>query len=330
MQRSHLALAAALLFAAFEVGASVVRQPLPESAIESCLTELDRLSQAEGHSDAHSFDLNKRCPELAAKLEASLHDADTGVIEIDATSIEGLRDLESFADGFHHRPRSAENIALDFDGLDALLADVLVEERESNDGLWERFLRWLDEYVKDGDSVEFRRFVDWLEGLDAPPWLGDVILKVSIVLIVLLALIVIGNEIRLSGVLRRRRRVRPDQAPPGAPEAVHRPRAKSLDQLRDLPPRQLAAAMLEIVTEALAERGWLSAGSSRTNGELVSQLKLRRADAAGPFTRLINGIDNILYGDRPPDDATRQRLLATSREIVERARGATQASSGGA
>jgi len=327
MRRSHLALAAALVFAAFEVGASTIHQPLPATVVHTCLTELDRLAKAEGHAESQRFDLYERCPALATKLESWSRDA--GAIQIDGTSIEGLLDLQSFAAGFHEQPPSAQNITLDVNGLDALLAEVLIPD-EVDDGWWERFLQWLDEYVKDGDSVEFKRLIDWLDGLELPPWLGDVILKVSVVLIVVLAIIVIGNEIRLSGVLRRSRRAPLRQALPGIPEAPQRARVRSLDELRDLPPRELAAAMLVIVGDALVERGWLSAGSSRTNGELARELSARSSDVAGPFTHLVSGVDNILYGDRRPDDATRQRLIAISRDIVERARGTAPAASAGA
>jgi len=329
MHRIRLAFAAALVLAAFEAAAAIPAEGLSGLPIQSCLGELRRLSDIEGHSDSHNFDLNKRCPDLAKQLAASLHDEDAGSIEIDATSIQGLQDLESFAAGFHHRPLAAEKISLDFDGLEALLADVLVEE-SSEDGLWEQFLHWLKQYARDDESVEFRRLLEWLEGLDAPPWLGDVILSTSMVLIIVLALIVIGNEVWLSRLWRRIRLKRRIQAHAGTATQARKARAKSVDDLRDLPARQLAAAMLEVVITALAERGWLSSGSSRTNGELIRQIGQRRNDLADSFTRLVNGIERIIYGDRSPDDETRQGLIDTAAELVERARSAPTATSASA
>lgn len=327
MQLPHLALAGALAFAASGAGASVPRSGLPGDLIRSCLTELRELSHAEGHSGAHNFDLNKRCPQLVEQLALSLDVGEIGSVEIDATSIEGLRDLQSFAAGFDRQPASPEKFSPDFDGLDALLTDVLVEERIS-DSLWERFLRWLEQYGKDSESAELKRFLDWLEELDAPPWLADVILKTSVVLIVLLALMVIGNELRLAGVLHRLRRPRKLKAPAGTPEAPPKSRVMSLNQLRGLPPRQLAAAVLEIVTVTLANRGWLSSNSSLTNGELVRQIGQRQGGLAGSFTSLVNGIEKIIYGDRLPDDEARQRLLVTAGELIERARDGSTAASG--
>ncbi len=94
----------------------------------------------------------------------------------------------------------------------------------------------------------------------------------------------------------------------------------SLDGLRALPPRQLAAAILEMVTGTFAERGWLSSSTSLTNGERVRQVGERQSGLAGPFTGLVNAIDKIIYGDRLPDDEARQRLLASAHELIERTR----------
>jgi hypothetical protein len=327
MHLSHLALAATLVFAASEAGASVSHDSLPGDLIRSCLVELRDLPDAAGQSDSRNFDLDDRCPQLAKWLAASSDAGAFGLVEIDAIGIEGLRDLQSFAAGFDHEPASAEKFSLDFDGVDALLADVLIEER-IDDSLWEQFLRWLEQYVKDGESMDLERFVDWLQAIDVPPWLGEVILNSSLVLIILLAVLVVGNEFRLAGILHRIRRPRKRQASAGAPAAVSTPRLTSLEGLRGLPPRQMAAAVLEIVTAAFAERGWLSSGASFTNGELASQIGQRKSDLARPFTRLVIGIEKIIYGDRLPDEDTRQRLIDSAGELMESARGGTSAVSG--
>ena len=124
----------------------------------------------------------------------------------------------------------------------------------------------------------------------------------------------------LSGVLRRARRKREVRARVVAGDAAGKSRALTLDELRGLPPRQLAAGILEIVTATLAERGWLSSSASLTNGELVRQMGNRRSGLSDSFTRLVNGIENIIYGDRPPDDETQRRLLARAKALIEGAR----------
>lgn len=318
MRPSHLVLAAFFAIAAFEVGASLPSGDLTATAIQSCLGELHRLSDAEGRSDSHKFNLDKRCPEIAKAIKQSLHEEDVGAADTDATSIEGLRDLASYIAGFDRQPVSAVDIGLDFEGLDALLDDVLIE-KETENSVWDRFLRWLEQFFEGDDSSDFRRFLDWLGGLDAPPWLGDVVWYTSVVLIVLLAIIIVGNELRLSGILRQVRRRREVTEHVTGAETSPRQRAASLDELRQLPPRELAAAILEIVTDAFAERGWLSSSSSLTNGELIKQIGQRQSAVVRSFASLVNGIEKIIYGDRPPDDETRQRLIDSAGELIERA-----------
>ncbi len=183
MRLPHLAFAGVLVFAAAEVGASVAPDGLPSDLIRSCLAALGELSDAEGHSVSRDFDLSKRCPRLAAQLASSLNAGDIDSVDVDAASVEGWRDLQSFAAGFERHLASEEKFSLDFDGLGSLLADVLVEEK-SEDSLWERFRRWLEQYAKGGESPGLDRLLQWLQELETPAWLGDVILKASVVLMI--------------------------------------------------------------------------------------------------------------------------------------------------
>lgn len=320
MHFAHLAFAGALAFATCGVGASGTRDVLPAPLIGSCLTDLDELAAANNHPDSHRFDLHKYCPELAKQLALPLEAGTFGPLSTDAASVEALRDLQFFATGFGRQPVPPEKYRFDYHGLDALLAEVLIEETV-DDSLWEQFLRWLEQFAKDGESPGLDRFLDWLESLEAPPWFADAILKTSVVLIVLLALMVIGNELRLSGLLRRVRRPSRMTTAAGGMDAPPRARGASLDEIRSLPPRQFAAAVLQIVTATFADRGWLSASSSLTNGELVRQLGQRSRGIAGTFSDLVHGIETVIYGDRLPDDESRQRLTENARELVDLARG---------
>jgi hypothetical protein len=326
MNPRRLVFAAALAFAAVEGSAAVAPLDLPETAIERCRMKVQGIAVAEERSVTHPFDLGEHCPELATALAASLHETGAAMVALDATSIEGLQDLSAFAAGVQAAPKAAERFYLDLNRVDALLAEVLVEEN-AEESLWDRFLRWLEQYAKDGESPRLGGFFDWLEGLDAPPWLADVVIKVSIVLIVLLALIVIGNELRLSGLFRRGRYARAQSAPQRTQHVPAAARTPALDELPGLPPRELAAGILAIVTATLAERGWLSSSESLTNGELVRQVAERRSVLAASFTSLVLAIEKILYGDRPPDDATRQRLVAAATALVEHARSGSAAAS---
>jgi len=319
MHPAHLFLAVVLVLTAWQVGASDpshdLQGDLPDDLIDSCSSDVEAISGADSASASPSFNLYKHCPQLAKWLARSLDSGALGSLKIDAASIEGLRDLQFFSAGMRRPPAPVGRFHPDFDGLDALLSDVLIEE-QADDGLWERFLHWLGQYLKDGDSGNLKGLVDWLEGIDAPPWLGDAIVNTSVVLIVLLALMVVGNELRLADVLRRVRRPQATKLAGSAQMAAPKAYAVSFEELRNLPARQLAAGILAVVTAAFADRGWISSSSSLTNGERIRQLAQRQGGIAGAFEGLVRGIEKVIYGDRDADAAARQRLLESARELV--------------
>ena len=320
MQLPRLAFAAAFVCAAGGVAASDSSNVFPGDLIEPCLSKLDGSARPQDGSDTRTFNLYKRCPRLAKALAGTIDSRD-----LESTSVEGLLDLRFFESGSRPRPDSNETFAPDFDGLDALLAEVLVEETV-NDSLWDRFLRWLEQFSNNDENAGFNRLLDWLEELDPPPWLGDVILNTSVALILLLALMVIGNELRLSGVLRRYRRAQKLPTPGTDFGAVTRAHEKSIDELRGLPAREMAAAALRIVTDAFVARGWASPSASLTNGELVKEVGQRQRGLSGSFGALVIAIERVIYGDRSASDEERNRLLDSAARLVERARPAIRGS----
>lgn len=319
MPGKRLVVAVLLATAAMEAGASVSLSDLSRSTIQSCIAALRDLSRDGERPELEPHDLDKHCPTLARDLKDLTGGEALSDMDIDAVSVEGVRDLAAIVDGFHRSAGASRSVDLDFDGLDALLDDVLIEKTSQID-YWDRFLRWLEEHLRDEDSPRLGQFLDWLEDLDAPPWLGEVLIKTSTVLIVLLALVVVGNELRLSGMPRQRRRGSAKRLRPVASEGAGEARVVRFEELPGLPSRALAAAAAEMVTAAFAERGWLSRSASLTNGELIGQVRERRRAAARPFEDLLDAVESIVYGDRDLDDESRRRLVADAGTLLGDAR----------
>ena len=315
MSAAPFALAAVFTFAACAAEASGLAGNLPRAQIDACLGRLGELTAAEDRPASHAYNLEKHCPELAAGLASSFDVGDRSSLNVEAVSIEGLLDLQAYAAGFDSQQATSVAFSPNYESLDSLLAEILVEER-IDDSLFDRLVHWLESYFRDGESPKLEKFFDWLTDLDAPPWLGELILKTSIVLIVLLALMVVGNELRLAGVMRRVRRPRDRQMRGEKAEPVPRARRLSFDELRDLPARRMAAAVLELVTESFAERGWLSSNSSLTNGERVEQMAERHGELAGRFSDIVRAIEEVVYGDRLPGEEARAWLLASAGELI--------------
>ena len=322
MSAAPFALAAVFTFAACAAEAADLPAELPHGRIDACLSRLGELAATEDRPASHAYNIKKHCPELAAGLASSFDTGDRGSLNIDVVSIEGLRDLRTYAAGFESSQATSVVFSPNYESLDALLAEILVEER-IDDSLFDRFVHWLESHFRDGESPKLEKFFDWLTDLDAPPWLGELILKTSIVLIVLLALMVVGNELRLAGVMRRIRRPRDRPMRGEKAKPATRVRRLSFEELRDLPPRRMAAAALELVTESFAERGWLSSSASLTNGERVAQIAEGHGELAGRFSDIVRAIEEVVYGDRPPGEEARNWLLESAGDLIARARGSS-------
>ena len=319
MSAARLVVAVLLASAAVEAGASALPADVSRAAIESCSATLRELARGSDNGALEPFDLRTRCPSLARDLDGPSGEETFSGVDTGAISLEGVRDVGAIVDGFRPAAGDRAHIELDFDGLEALLDDVLIE-KTTQDSLWDRFLRWLEQHVRDEDSPQLGRLFDWLDDLDPPPWLGDVLVKTSTVLIILLALIVVGNELRLSGLPRRRRRERSRESASAAADGTAGSRALGFDELRGLPARALAAAIVEMVTAVFAERGWLSRDRSLTNGELLREVQARASAIVQPFSALLGSVESIVYGDRPADEQARRRLIASAETLLEQSR----------
>jgi len=313
MRRVFLALAGPLLLGIG--GPAGGAGPFGEYAsgdVEACLQALPGSVDEE----AGTHDLSGYCPGLAARIAAAAGAGKLSGVSPSAASRAELRDLGAFAASFERDPALPTGAALDFEGLDALLADVLVEE-DDDEGPWRRLLEWLEQRMGDGGSGDFGWLVDFLESISPPVWVWELIYKGLVVLIIVLALVVVGNEARISGLLRGRRHRGRAGGPVERDESPRASGPRTFDELRSLPPRARAGALLTLVVAGLCERGWLSAGPSDTNGELLAQLRRRHASMTAAFGSLVRSVESVVYGDRELDPGEQDHMLATARDILE-------------
>ena len=304
-----------LLVAACQVGAESVRGTFLGTdatvALRACLATLEA-------SGRETLDTATDCTEVARHVRLATEQGLVEGIQGNSRDVDSLRDLVAISESFERSSAAGAAMSLDFAGLDALLDEVLIEE-DSENGWWDRFLQWLKGKLPEDSGADFGWLVEWLEDIDVPAWVGDVVYHVSVVTIVVLALFLVASEVRASGILKRRRRSHVAALPAeGGVDSESGPR--SFEELAGLAPRQRAAAALALVVRHLAERGWVSARPSLTTGELERELVSHRRALAARFHRLVNAVEIIVYGDRDPDDATERALLADARSIVEDAR----------
>ncbi|MDX1434112.1 MAG: DUF4129 domain-containing protein [Gammaproteobacteria bacterium] len=276
--------------------------------LRACLASLDA-------SGEESIDLASRCPHAARHVASASHAGLVEGLSGETVGREALRDLIALSESFAAPAHASAAAGLDFAGLDALLDEVLIEE-DTDVGWWERFLQWLKSKLPEDSGADYDWIVDWLEDLDVPEWLTDLIYHGSVVALIVLALFVVANEVRASGILRRRwRRGRATRA--ATQEAAAQVAPRGLDELAGLAPRARAAAVLALVVRHLAERGWIAERASLTTGELEREVARTRRALASPFHQLVAVVESVVYGDRDPDPATERALLVNARALLE-------------
>jgi hypothetical protein len=192
--------------------------PLAEAraAIESCTQRLDPVQ------DIGYDRIAARCPDLARVLERSeLEDwLPQGWKEArNNLSAGSLTELAAVAERELATRTSARTPRVE--RLNQVLAG-LGSQREEGVGVWAKFKRWLRNLVEQPDSRTregwFDRMVSRVGISDA---IAEVITYIALGAMVVLALIVVLNELKAAGLLGRRHRPEAGAAKPGA-DATHR------------------------------------------------------------------------------------------------------------
>jgi hypothetical protein len=232
----------------------------PVAAIDACVRQLDR------ELDVGYARVAQHCPDLAASLSGSSiapwlpRDWNKTGNNLSADSLTELRTLLS-------RPAPAETVrAPRVAGLAAVLATLRVSE-PPHGGWWARFKDWLRELVsprrQDPDSGWLRRLFGSIDlsqsALHAMSWL-------ALAAVIVLAIGIVANELRVAGLLGRARPRRVPGAPaPGADAQTPLASAHSQDQ-----PRRL----LDLIIARLNEQQRLPPARALTLQELVRAARL--------------------------------------------------------
>jgi len=261
--------------------------------LDRCLRTLD--AGAEPLPPYRRVILDEVCPGLAPAV-AALPAAGLLNQPLDwQTTPNQLRDLRALLGSLRSPYSGVERF--DFAGLHELLARTLQAEPKPPVSWWQRFKDWLAQKLRGSSESDYRWLTEFLQSLDPPEWLGDLILRVSVALILLLALAVVVNELRAaeprSWLQRRGRRQRASAMPAAAGAS-----RLTWKDVTNLPPGRQPAALLRLVLEELIERRLLPDDRSLTNRELLVRLGTAGRAHAEPFAQLAAAADSVLFGNR--------------------------------
>lgn len=242
-----------------------------------------------------------RCPNLAPALEGSgIEDwLPQGWKEVrnnlsagSLTELRSLIDRELAARVSERKPR--------VEALKEVLVGLGDTHRATN-GTWLRFKRWLRELMERHDREDhedwFDRMVNRVGLSDA---IGEFITYISLGVMVVLALIVVLNELRAAGLLGRRSRTAAEED--GAERAPSRP-IPTMGEIEQAPLIERPRMLLELVASKLTAIRRLPPASAMTVRELSDAVNLEAEQDRERLDTLAATAERARYAEStvPPD-----------------------------
>ncbi len=305
----------ALLFPVlFVVGINAYAATSLLSSLDDCIDSRFTVGEASQIND--EFNVAEACPAL---FEHVLHNNILQQFDPpleDITSINQLLDVKYLL---------SQGVRQE-DAIYTLVDTTFLQQfRDSNDfvskpveiGLWDRFIEWLKERYKDQDDSDsnWGWLIELLEKGSMPDWLAKTIYYVAIGLIIILAALIVINELRAARIGKWRGRRK------NKVTSEWQPGLASIDELSwasidKLPLQQRPGAMLRFVIDDMIERGWISDNRSRTNREMWRELRRKDTATARQFDHAINLSERSVYGDELLDNRQVEDLYQVAHSIV--------------
>jgi hypothetical protein len=291
------------------IGPAVLAQDesSPRQALDACIDSLD--------VEVAGLDaMEQACPGLRAALEqlgvaALLSENERAVLTRD-----GLVGLRTMHDRFHRPPELGE---IDVAALQPVL-ESLREPPESERALpwFERFKRWLREAFGRQEEQTNPWLRRWLDEHSLSETVQRVLFFGVMGLVIVLAIVIVGNEIRAARLGRRK--VKPASASHGlAP-------ASSPDSMAKEWPGQPASALLRMLIAALVKTDRLHGAYSLTHRELMSRAKFDDAAQSESFRRVARLAEQEIFGSKPASGTQLDDALQAGHRLHQQLLGAAQ------
>ncbi|HEX6994515.1 MAG TPA: hypothetical protein VF339_10265 [Gammaproteobacteria bacterium] len=253
------------------------------------------------------------CADLAREIEAGKWAPALGRTPAGALT---ARPFEDLVDLIAHYERVPDRTDLEVDELEALVDSLRPFEPVAELSLWERIREWLRERLGLDDAGGAGGVLEWLRNLSIPgEWVRALVYLLGFA-IVIAALIVAANELRISGVLRGGRDRRRGRAAGGVPPWATRVPV-TFDGVKRAPAVRQPALLLALVVERLKERFGDRVRDSLTHRELVAaaaRLGVRRRDE---LEAVVVAAERVTFADWHPGPADVEPVIAHGKAVLD-------------
>jgi hypothetical protein len=272
--------------------------------IDACTKQLD------GQLDVGYERIAARCPELVPALTQSPWSAwlpSDWSQPRNQLSAEGLAELRTLlARGM--APRVAGHLM--HTARVGPLLNRIAQPDEDRTGWWQQFKGWLRQIM--GAPEEPDQKPDWLRNFNV----ADGVIKVLgwglLAIVVAMAAGILVNELRVAGLLRRRKTARSTAQDP----TRHTP--LSLVSVDARAPREQPALLLELITQRLTDRGLLPPARALTTRELLSRVRLPSESERTELEELARTSEQLRYSTRELAAGRLAAAIAGGRRVLAR------------
>ncbi|HEY7639982.1 MAG TPA: hypothetical protein VH814_09675 [Steroidobacteraceae bacterium] len=280
----------------------------------SALDVIDRCGDSAPEDTYGLTDLESECPGLTNALEES------GYMELlppaarDQLSVYDLTEVAQVGRRYGQDEPADVDVGMLGPILDALRLPAIEPPPPS---WFERFMRWLRELLeqraKDPDNWLSR----WLEGVNVSVVVVRTILLLALTLLIGVGIVVVVNELRTAGVLRRR-----PVAPDADAGAVAGLASDDIGDLDSLSADRKAPMLLRMLVATLIKSGRLRTERSLTCRELSARANFDDAQQRDCFRRVATLAERTVYGHGEVSAEEVEPIVAAARALDAQLRGA--------
>jgi hypothetical protein len=286
--RTSIAYAALLLAPLAQAQQPAESTSDPAALISECANSVDR--------DVIGIEaLEAECPGLEEALSDSGYTALLSDAELKQLTAFGLVDLHQLDSRYRKSIAQAAGAQASIDDLKPILDSLQKPPRAEVPLTWfEKFKRWLRSLIEQREEQSQSWLERWLKELDVPKAVTNGLVYGAIGLVIILAVVVVINELRAAGVLRRRAK----QTPRDMLQSAGVPEKSASADLDTLDERERPAALLKLLVATLVKTGRLRTEKSLTHRELSRRAAFDASEQRARFQELAVLGETLLYGHR--------------------------------
>ncbi len=285
----------------------------PPGAVAAALPEITPcLSRLDPELDIGYDRVAARCPELVKQLDRGPWAAwlprewNEPGNDLSAGSLKEFRELVR-----REAATSLSGRSPDVSALHAVLSGLEVKEPAS---AWSRFKSWLRSILEAREQrPEESWFARMVAHVGVPQSLRQLLAYAALTAVVMLAAIIIVNELRAAGLLRHAPARRRRNLPVPSPGREH-----AWGDIEHAPLLEKPRLLLEILLKRLSELGYLPPAGALTARELTRVARLPEPGDRTRLEQLAIAAEKVRYGAREPEAAALEGSITGGRELLAR------------